>query len=145
MAPLTTDELNALTKPELLRLLKVIRRRMIDPVRRVDVLAVQWEEAQEQAQAALETYLALSPKVRQTHEEAMAAGRTFVGASTPAKFRAAEKAANVAMAAANAAQAEKDRAWAAYQRHERRSSRLYQQLEDERNREASSRHHDAGF
>lgn len=130
----TIDEaLNAMTKPELVRLVKRIKSRTFYLMTKDDVLYVQWEEASQQATDAMKAYIAMGDPVSKATAESIRATDAMLAAMKAGKSTAKLlRAMDAAEAARDKLAAEKDRLWAAYERHNKRADRLWQELESER-------------
>ena len=132
MTAVTENDLSALSKPELLRLVQRMRHRSWVRVEKTDVLEVQHEEAWSQAQAAFDASIAMTGKVDAAHSAALKAIQACSAArDNGGNVRKAINDMEAASAAASALQAEKDKLWATYERLDRRAAKLRKQLDAE--------------
>lgn len=134
MAYATDEDIAVLSKSELLRLMQRMRKRWFLSLGKADVLEVQYEEAQTQAMAAFDAYLAATKQVIASNEasmRAMQAAHAALAKPDRKNIRRTQKAMETAYAHANAMAAEKDRLWATHKRLERRAEKLWKQLDAE--------------
>ncbi|MBX9635201.1 MAG: hypothetical protein K2X44_09490 [Magnetospirillum sp.] len=144
MTHATDDDLAALSKSELLRVIRLMRPSLYLQLTKADVIAVQAEEADEKATEALNASIAMTVEANAAHQAAMAAIRESGAVATTGgrKAREAERKMKEAGAACDAITAKKNKLFDSYKHHNRRAKKLWKQLERERTQSPTTTYHE---